>query len=483
MPRGNVLLFGLGGSGRRSVVKLAATIADAHLIQPEITKSYSTSDWAEDMKQVLLSAGMDYKKTVLLFSDNQGKEEQFFEDIHSLLSCYDLNNVFAPEEKVAILDKMQVEAKAINRNIESTPMSLYGYFTERVEEKLHIALIFSSVGDSLRQRLQIYPSLRNCCSITFFPEWTRDALVRVAEHYITSMDLGAKIGSESPTRRAAMPEKNQEEGSPTRACAEPKSLATVELERKLVDMTIYFNKTALLAAKRMSQRFGRKLFITPTLYLELLHLFKRFHGRKYEEITTQRDRYMIGLEKLDSAANEVEVMQKNLFELQPQLKILSEETERIMVNIERETAEAEKKKEVVGADEAAANEAAASAQAIKDDCESDLQEAIPALDAALSALDTLKPADITVVKSMKNPPLGVKLVLEAVCVIKGIKADRKTDPSRGNELILYYFKIPNSIIFFIYSWENDRGLLGSVVENVGRHEIPRVPKDLRQGQH
>lgn len=68
----------------------------------------------------------------------------------------------------------------------------------------------------------------------------------------------------------------------------------------------------------------------------------------------------------------------------------------------------------MAADEALANEAAAAAQAIKDDCESDLAEAIPALEAALEALDTLKPADITLVKSMKNPPSAVKLVLEAV---------------------------------------------------------------------
>lgn len=430
MARGNALLFGLGGSGRRSVVKLAATIADANLIQPEITESYDNNSWLEDIKGVLLSAGMENRKTVLLFTDTQAKKEQFFEDIHSLLSCYDLNNIFPPEEKVVILDKMQAEAKAINRNIESTPVSLYGYFTERVEQNLHIVLVFSSVGDSLRRRLQMYPSLRNCCSLSYFSEWPRDALVRVAEHFITSMDLGGKIGPDSPTRRnVKVEEVDGGNNSPTR---ELKSSATLELERKLVDMTIYFNKSALLSAQRMAKRLGRKLYITPTLYLELLHLFKRFHGRNYEEITTQRDRYMIGLEKLDSAANEVEVMQRNLFELQPQLKILSEETERIMVNIERETAEAEKKKEVVGADEAAANEAAASAQAIKDDCESDLQEAIPALEAALSALDTLKPADITVVKSMKNPPPGVKLVLEAVCVIKGIKADRRTDPSRFN---------------------------------------------------
>jgi dynein heavy chain len=66
--------------------------------------------------------------------------------------------------------------------------------------------------------------------------------------------------------------------------------------------------------------------------------------------------------------------------------------------------------QIVGADEALANEAAAAAQAIKDDCESDLAEAIPALEAALQALDTLKPPDITIVKSMKNPPAGVKLV-------------------------------------------------------------------------
>lgn len=64
---------------------------------------------------------------------------------------------------------------------------------------------------------------------------------------------------------------------------------------------------------------------------------------------------------------------------------------------------------------------------MKDDCESDLAEAVPALQAALHALDTLKPADITLVKAMKNPPPAVKLVMEAVCVMKGIKGDRKMD--------------------------------------------------------
>lgn len=127
-------------------------------------------------------------------------------------------------------------------------------------------------------------------------------------------------------------------------------------------------------------------------------------------------------------------MQKNLIGLQPELQRIASETEKIMITIERETAEAEKKKELVGADEAAANEAAAAAQAIKDDCDSDLQEAIPALNAALAALNTLKPSDITIVKSMKNPPAAVKLVLEAVCVIRGYKPDRKPDASKYDRI-------------------------------------------------
>lgn len=120
-------------------------------------------------------------------------------------------------------------------------------------------------------------------------------------------------------------------------------------------------------------------------------------------------------------------MQQNLRDLQPLLVETSDKTEKLMIKIEQDTVVVEKQKEIVGADEALANEAAAAAQAIKDDCESDLAEAVPALEAALNALNTLKPADITLVKSMKNPPAGVKLVMEAVCVMKGIKGDRKMD--------------------------------------------------------
>lgn len=43
---------------------------------------------------------------------------------------------------------------------------------------------------------------------------------------------------------------------------------------------------------------------------------------------------------------------------------------------------------------------------------------MPILNAANAALNTLTPPDIVIVKTMKNPPAGVKLVMEAVCILK-----------------------------------------------------------------
>ena len=85
-----------------------------------------------------------------------------------------------------------------------------------------------------------------------------------------------------------------------------------------------------------------------------------------------------------------------------------------------------------------ANEQADAAGAIKDECDANLAEAMPILNAALAALNTLTPADIAVVKTMKSPPAGIRLVCEALCVLKGIKPDRINDPSTGRKIEDYW---------------------------------------------
>ena len=117
-------------------------------------------------------------------------------------------------------------------------------------------------------------------------------------------------------------------------------------------------------------------------------------------------------------------MQQELTDLQPKLIQKNKEVGETMVVVQKESAEADKVKEVVAADEAVAQGKADDANAIKMECEAGLAEAMPALNNALKALDTLSPKDISEIKAMKNPPAPVKLVLTAVCVMKGIEPIR-----------------------------------------------------------
>ncbi|XP_018322727.1 dynein heavy chain 3, axonemal isoform X2 [Agrilus planipennis] len=399
---GHVMLVGIGGSGRHSSVKLAAFMAEYSMFEIEISKNYGFNEWRDDIKALLTRAGCEGKPIVFLFGDTQISDETFTEDINMILNTADVPNLFAPDEKVEILEKMQAASRDSGKKIETTPVALYNYFIERVKSNLHVALAMSPIGDAFRVRCRMFPSLINCCTIDWFTLWPDDALEKVATMFLSQTDIDE------------------------------------EMREKCVIMCKKFHMTVQMAAESFYEEQKRRTYVTPTSYLELILTFKKFYYQKVDQITMMRNRYEIGLEKLDFAAGQVSVMQDELIQLQPKLVVASGITEKLMIKIEQDTVIVEKQKEIVASDEALANEAAAAAQAIKDDCESDLAEAIPALNAALDALDTLKPQDITLVKSMKNPPYGVKLVMEAVCVMKGIKPDRKPDPSTGRMVEDYW---------------------------------------------
>ena len=56
--------------------------------------------------------------------------------------------------------------------------------------------------------------------------------------------------------------------------------------------------------------------------------------------------------------------------------------------------------------------------AVKDDAERDLAQAQPALDAALVALNSITPKDISGLKALKNPPDVVKRIFDCVLLLR-----------------------------------------------------------------
>lgn len=98
----------------------------------------------------------------------------------------------------------------------------------------------------------------------------------------------------------------------------------------------------------------------------------------------------MGLEKLEFTEQQVAVMQTELQALQPSLIQTVAETDALMAQVSREKAEVvEPKKAVVDAEVAKAEEAAAAANSIKTECEAALAVAMPVLESALCAANSL----------------------------------------------------------------------------------------------
>ena len=114
-------------------------------------------------------------------------------------------------------------------------------------------------------------------------------------------------------------------------------------------------------------------------------------------------------------------MEEELKDMQPLLEEAAKETELTMEKIATDSVVAEETKKVVEKEESEATVKATKAGEIADDAQRDLDEALPALEAALSSLRSLNKNDVIEVRAMTRPPGGVKMVIESVCIMKGIK--------------------------------------------------------------
>ncbi|KAM4706665.1 dynein axonemal heavy chain 6 [Discoglossus pictus] len=437
--RGNALLVGVGGTGKQSLTRLATHMCGYKCFQIELSRGYNYESFHEDLRKLYKMAGVEDKNMVFLFTDTQIVVEEFLEDINNMLNSGEVPNLFEKDELEQVLGATRPKAKQAGIP-EGNRDEVFQFFINRVRQNLHIVLCMSPVGEAFRARCRMFPSLVNCCTIDWFVQWPREALLSVSQTFFTNVDLGSE-----------------------------------EMKDRFSEMCVEIHMSVTEMAEQYYAELRRRYYTTPTSYLELINLYLSMLGDKRKQLVTARDRVKNGLTKLGETNILVDKMKIELSALEPVLKQKSVDVDALMEKLSVDQENADQVRRIVKEDEAVAKVKAEETQAIADDAQRDLDEAMPALDAANKALDSLDKADISEIKVFAKPPDLVMTVMEAISILLNSKPDWASakillgDPNFLKRLLEYDKEnIKPQILLKLQKYVNNPEFVPEKVEKVSK---------------
>ncbi|CCW70167.1 unnamed protein product [Phytomonas sp. Hart1] len=382
-PRGNVLLAGMGGTGRHSLCCLAASICDLPVHELVLTRSFGLAEFHETLKKILMECGGRDKSVVFFMSDAQVVREEMLEDINNLLNTGEVPDLMLAEDVDAVVELVRPLAIAAGRK--ETRNAIFAHFVSTCRDQMRIVLAMSPVGDKFRSRLRLFPSLVNCCFIDWFDQWPSDALDAVATRVLDPVPIDEPV------------------------------------KRSLVQLCVKIHLDVQKSSVDFFDELQRRNYTTPASYLELLSCYCEFLQERERSVREQIERYQGGLNTLRETERIVDEMKGQLVEMQPRLIEAAHDTQTLMEKIEKEKEEAEVVRKECAKDEHEASEIQAEADGIRAECQTELNKALPILKSAEDALAELRPDDIREVRSFQKPAARVVLVLEAVLTLLGEK--------------------------------------------------------------
>eukprot|EP00961_Rhodomonas_salina_P222407 3007587-Rhodomonas_salina.1 len=160
-------------------------------------------------------------------------------------------------------------------------------------------------------------------------------------------------------------------------------------------------------------------YTTPKSFLELIYLYKNMLANNRKQLENNINRLGNGLDKLERTAKDVAVLMEQVQVKSAEVEVAKQKADEVAEEVGGEKTKVETAAQAANVEAQKTAEIASAAGTMQEDCERDLAAAIPAVEKAEAALDTLNKKDLGELKSLAKPPAGVDDVTAAVLALRG----------------------------------------------------------------
>lgn len=405
-PQGHLILIGVSGSGKTTLSRFVAWMNGLSVYQIKVHGKYTGDDFDEDLRNVLRRCGCKGEKICFILDEANVLDSGFLERMNTLLANAEVPGLFEGDEYATLMTSIREGASRQGMNLDSQE-ELYKWFTEQIVKNLHVVFTMNPPEEGLSSKAATSPALFNRCVLNWFGDWSDQALFQVGSELTQSVDLDrpkyvAPDGIPIAYQGLNLPPSHRE---------------------SVVNAMVAVHHSLRSKNDKLQRTQNRKMYLTPRHYLDFVAQYVKLYNEKREDLEEQQRHLNVGLEKLRETFDKVRDLRASLAQKKTQLEQKNSEAQQKLQQMVADQRQAEEKKAGAKILEAQLAEERTAIQERSEEVNRDLDQAEPAVLEAQKSVQNIKRQHLTEVRSMGNPPAGVKLALEAVCTLLGHKPD------------------------------------------------------------
>ena len=405
-PQGHLILIGVSGSGKTTLSRFVAWMNGLKVFQIKVHGNYSSEDFDDDLRDVLRRTGCKGEKICFIMDESNVLDSGFLERMNTLLANAEVPGLFEGDEFATLMTACKEGAQRQGLLLDSQE-ELYKWFTQQIIKNLHVVFTMNPPEESLSSKAATSPALFNRCVINWFGDWSDQALFQVGSELTQSIDLDRSNFRAPDTIPVAY-----------------RGLSLPATHRDaMVNAMVYVHHSLSRFNLRLQKQQGRVTFLTPRHFLDFVAQYVRLFNEKREDLEEQQRHLNVGLDKLKDTVDKVRDLRASLANKKSQLERKDTEANEKLQRMIADQREAEQRKATSLKIRASLDKQEEEVARRKEVVNADLEKAEPAVLEAQESVSNIKRQHLTEVRSMGNPPAGVKLALEAVCTLLGHKSD------------------------------------------------------------